>query len=174
MTARWLGLIACALVSCGGAAAQTPAVSVPVQVAPPAAPAEISGLRAVSDVLEHAGHACRMSHETLVCDEKKPNVATFGVVWANEPRLGAYFGFVASFNWKDTNGCASAATKLNELTSKFDLLRSYCTDEHLVFALTVPVGERGTTAGDVRGLATYFQGIVDDVLRSSGLTPLLE
>lgn len=190
MTARILGALTLALVSCGGAPAQTHAAPVspvapvapvsPVSQVSPVAPVSavsppaVTGLHAVSEVLEGAGHACRLAGETLVCDEKKANVVTFGVLWANEPRLGPYLGFVASFNWKDANGCASATKKLNELTSKFDLLRSSCTDEHLVFALTVPVGERGVTAGDVRGLVAYFQGVAGDVLRSSGLVPLLE
>ncbi|HEY1958321.1 MAG TPA: hypothetical protein VGH28_22045 [Polyangiaceae bacterium] len=172
--------IGVSLVGCGGAAAPA-APAVTVQAAPtaeatdtmPRAP-QAAAMRWLGTTLESAGHACHLSGETLVCDEKKENVATVGLVWANEQALGPYIGYVASFNWKEPGACEKSAPKLNELSSKFDLLRMTCSDENLVFALTVPLGERSLTAADVKGLTTYFQTLVGTVLRSSGLVPLLK
>jgi len=178
MTAKiWAAVV---LAACGGAPAP-PAVS--VQSAPAATTdatdamprqPQSAVLQWMKSTLAAGGHACHVTGETLVCDDKKENVPTVGVVWADESNLGPYVGLVASFNWKDPSGCANSMKRLNELNSKFDLLRSSCTDENLVFALTVPLGERSLTAADAKGLTTYFQSLVAAVLRSSDLLPLLK
>jgi hypothetical protein len=126
-------------------------------------------LHAVGDALNGAGHECNVTSEQVICDEQKSNVATVVVVYAEEPTLGPYLGFVTSFMWKEPNGCSDASAKLVELNAKFDLLRSSCTSDRLIFALTAPISERGMTGGDVRAMASYFQSVVANVLGSSEL-----
>jgi hypothetical protein len=168
------------LLAAGCAATPPPAAPVtlaaPVTHEPAAIPRgpQADTLRAVTDALNGAGHTCKMSGDTLVCDDKKSGVATIAVVYGSEPALGPYLGLVSSFAWKEANGCATAAQKLVELNAKFDLLRSSCTPQHLIFALTAPIGERGLTGADVRSMVAYFQGVVGNVLASSGLVGALQ
>lgn len=150
-----------------GSKGSTPA-GAPSPAAIPRAP-EATVLRAVGDALNLAGHECKLTTEQVICDEQKSNVATVVVVYAEEPTLGPYLGFVTSFVWKDPNGCADASAKLVELNAKFDLLRSSCTSDRLIFALTAPISERGMTGADVRAMASYFQSVVGNVLASSEL-----
>jgi hypothetical protein len=146
----------------------TPADAASPPAAIPRAP-EATVLRAVGDALNGAGHECKATNEQVICDEQKSNVATVAVVYAEEPTMGPYLGFVTSFVWKEPNGCSDAAAKLVELNAKFDLLRSSCTSDRLIFALTAPISERGMTGGDVRSMVSYFQSVVANVLASSEL-----
>ena len=110
---------------------------------------------------------CRFAMNSRLGVSPKLTESTRVHVWellcSESPASRCHLSTVPSLDANDCHGVDGS-----------DLLRMTCSDENLVFALTVPLGERSLTAADVKGLTTYFQTLVGTVLRSSGLVPLLK
>jgi hypothetical protein len=125
--------------------------------------------------LKAAGHSCKIDKDgDGICDSDRQGAPTFAVVYAEDQSMGPYMGFVASFRWKDADGCAKHAARLVELTGKLDLLRLSCTPELMTFAMTSPVPERGFTTQDVTRMSASFVQYVRTLLNTTELVKSLQ